>query len=200
MSARKTRSAQVTDNFDNGRRRRMMMSEATVETHISAEMRGAIGGLMDRQVSFPVSESDIRRWAIAVFWPDDPPRLYWDAEYAKTTRYGGIVAPDEFNPFAWMVAEKFDPPIKVQGLDPGRTEKMLGVEPPAVKFQLNGGQDTEYGVPMRPGDVITMEMKLGDYSEREGRHGLMLFTIFEMLWTNQNDELVRRTLRTLIRY
>jgi hypothetical protein len=176
------------------------MAEAAVETHISEEMRGAIGGVMDRQVSYPVSESDIRRWAIAVYWPDDPPRLYWDADYAKNTRHGGIVAPDEFNPFAWMVAEKFDPPIKVEGLDPGRTEKMLGVAPPSVKFQLNGGQETEYGVPMRPGDVITSLMTLAEYTEREGRLGLMLFTVFEMTLTNQDDELVRRTRRTLIRY
>jgi hypothetical protein len=176
------------------------MTEASVETRITEEMRGAIGGLLDRQVAFPVSESDIRRWAIAVYWPEEPPRLYWDAEHAKATSFGGIVAPQEFNPFAWMVAEKFDPPTKIEMLDPGRTEKMLGVAPPSVKFQLNGGQETEYGVPMRPGDVITMEMRLSDYWEREGRHGLMLFTIFDMTWTNQNDELVRSTKRTLIRY
>jgi hypothetical protein len=176
------------------------MTEATVETHISDEMRGAIGGLLDRQIAYPVSESDIRRWAIAVYWPEEPPRRFWDAEYAKGTGYGGIVAPQEFNPFAWMVVEKFDPPVKIGMLDPGRTEKMLGVGPPTVKFQLNGGQETEYGVPMRPGDVITMEMRLADYWEREGRHGLMLFTIFDMSWTNQRDERVRLTKRTLIRY
>jgi hypothetical protein len=176
------------------------MTEATVETHITDEMRGAIGGRMDRQVSFPITDSDIRRWAMAVYYPDEPPRLYWDADHAKGTRYGGLVAPEEFNPFAWMVAEKYDPPVEIQMLDPARTEKMLGVQAPAVKFQLNGGQETEYGVPMRPGDVITAETKLDGYWEREGRHGLMLFTIFDMTWTNQNDELVRRTKRTLIRY
>ena len=54
-------------------------------THISDEMRAAIGIEMDREVSFPISESDIRRWAIAVYYPAEPPRLYWDAEYAKNT-------------------------------------------------------------------------------------------------------------------
>ena len=38
---------------------------------------------------------------IAVYWPDEPPRLYWDEEYARTTKWGGIIAPQEFNPFAW---------------------------------------------------------------------------------------------------
>lgn len=178
-----------------------MMSESIVETYISDEMRAAIGGMMDRQVSFPISESDIRRWAIAVYWPDDPPRLYWDAEYAKSTQYGVIVAPQEFNPFAWMVAERYDPPIKIEsGVDLGRTEKMFGVTPPAVRFGLRGAQETEYGVPMHPGDVITSVVRLADYWEREGRHGLMLFTSFEVTWTNQKNEFVRRDWRTLIRY
>ena len=49
----------------------------------------------------PIRDSDIRRWALAVYWPAMPPRRFWDEEYARTTRSGGIVAPDEFNPFAW---------------------------------------------------------------------------------------------------
>ncbi|HZU76165.1 MAG TPA: MaoC family dehydratase N-terminal domain-containing protein, partial [Dehalococcoidia bacterium] len=46
----------------------------------------------------PVSLSDIRKWAIAVYWPEVPPRIFWDEEYAKTTRWGGIIAPQDFNP------------------------------------------------------------------------------------------------------
>jgi hypothetical protein len=53
---------------------------------------------------------------------------------------------------------------------------------------------------MRPGDVITSESRLAEYSEREGRLGLMLFTTTEDTWTNQNDEVVKRTRTTLIRY
>ena len=49
-------------------------------------------------------------------------------------------------------------------------------------------------------DLVHAVPRLGDYWEREGRHGLMLFTIREMTWTNQDNELVRRTRRTLIRY
>jgi hypothetical protein len=177
------------------------MAETTSRTHISDEMRGAIGGVLDRMVSYPVSESDIRRWAMAVYFPEPAPRQYWDAEYAKGTRHGGIVAPEEFNPFAWMVVESFTPPVEVKMLDPGRTEKMLGVTPPEVQFQMAGGQEIEYGVPQRPGDVITSVMTLAEYSERESEKlGLMLFTIFDVTWTNQNDELVRRMRRTLIRY
>ena len=53
---------------------------------------------------------------------------------------------------------------------------------------------------LRPGDVITAVTRLSDYHEREGRHGLMLFTIMEDTWTNQLDEVVKRSRSTLIRY
>lgn len=100
-------------------------------TYINDSMRAAVGRVTARQVSYPVSESDIRRWARAVYWPEVPPRLFWDKEYAERSRHGGIVAPEEFNAFAWMVAEKDDPPSAVQlaPIDPNRMEKLLGIEP-----------------------------------------------------------------------
>ena len=57
----------------------------------------------DPRVAPPIALADIRKWAIAVYWPENPPPLYWDEDYAKTTRYSGIVAPLDFNPFAWPV-------------------------------------------------------------------------------------------------
>jgi N-terminal half of MaoC dehydratase len=60
--------------------------------------------------------------------------------------------------------------------------------------------EVEYGVRMRPGDVITSVRRLSEYREREGRLGLMLFTTFEEVWTNQNGDLVKNSRFTLIRY
>jgi hypothetical protein len=60
--------------------------------------------------------------------------------------------------------------------------------------------ETEYGARIRPGDVITSVRRLGSYSERAGRLGLMLFSRTEDTWTNQNGEVVKRTVNTLIRY
>jgi hypothetical protein len=170
------------------------------ESNISAAMRDAVGRQLTRRVSFPVSESDIRRWAIAVYYPGEPPREFWDAAYAKSTRHGGIAAPDDFNPFAWMAAEKEDPPVELGQNDPDRTELMLGIPGPGLKYQLNGGMEVDYGVRMRPGDVITSVNRLSGYTEREGRLGLMLFTVSEDSWTNQDGEVVKRTRMTLIRY
>ncbi len=170
------------------------------DSNISAEMQAAIGTEMGRSVSFPVSESDIRRWAIAVYYPDPAPREFWDADYAAKTQFGGIVAPQEFNPFAWMAASEVKSDVVVEDNNPDRTELTLGLKGPGLKFQLNGGMEVEYGVPMRPGDVITSVSSLAGYSEREGRLGLMLFTVNQNTWTNQNGEVVKTTRSTLIRY
>jgi hypothetical protein len=169
-------------------------------SHINPEMQAAVGQQLGRRVSFPVSESDIRRWALAVYWPEEPPRLYWDAGYAKNTHHGGIVAPEDFNPFAWMVADQEAPDVELETNDPNRMEKILGVDGPGVKFQLNGGMEVDYGVRMRPDDVITSVSRLAQYHEREGRLGLMLFTVTEDVWSNQDDDEVKRTRSTLIRY
>jgi hypothetical protein len=163
-------------------------------------MRQAVGAQMGRRVSFPVSESDIRRWAVAVYYPQEPPRQFWDEVYAKSTRYGGIVAPEDFNPFAWMAAEQDEPQAEMEQNDPDRPELLIGIPGPGLKYQLNGGMEVAYGGRMRPGDVITSVTRLASYSEREGRLGLMLFTVSEDVWTNQSGELVKSTRNTLIRY
>jgi hypothetical protein len=160
------------------------------DSNISEEMTKALGSELSRSVSFPVSASDIRRWALAVYYPDMPPQKYIDGE----------VAPEEFNPFAWLAAASEDKAGDLEPNDPDRTEKTVGIQGPGLKFMLNGGMEVEYGVPMKPGDVITSVMRLADYTEREGRLGLMLFTVSENTWTNQNDEVVKTTRSTLIRY
>lgn len=171
------------------------------QTHISAEMRAAIGSELSRRVSYPVSESDIRRWAIAVYYPDEPPARFIDPAVAEKTHYGGIVAPEEFNAFAWLAAEETVAGKRGDDLnDPRRTEIGLGITPPDVRFMLNGGMEVEYGEPIRPGDVITSAVRLAGYREQAGRLGLMLFTVSADTWTNQHGDVVRWTRSTLIRY
>jgi hypothetical protein len=171
-------------------------SDEITKSHISAEMTAAVGREFGRRQSFPISESDIRKWAIAVYYPEDPPRLFWDAAYAATTVHEGIVAPEDFNPFAWMSA---DPPGIRHGGYVG-LEATLGVEPPQTEFMLNGGLEVTYSARMRPGDVITSVSTLTGYQEREGRLGLMLFTTQLDQWTNQDDAVVKSASMTLIRY
>ena len=175
---------------------------------ITDEMRSIVGLSIGGSISYPIADSDIRRWAMAVYYPDRPPRLFWDEEYARTTPHGGIVAPEEFNPFAWGPSQTFSVEPPKPALEPnpalvavGATEHRYGVQPPELRRAVNGGLELEHTeVRMRPGDVITSRVSIADYSEREGRLGLMLLTTTESRWTNQRDELVRIERMTLIRY
>lgn len=162
---------------------------------ITAEMRAAVGREIGRYVSFPVSESDIRKWAVAVYWPDRPPPHFWDRAAAAGSGHGTIVAPEEFNPFAWMLAEGDEPWI---GAGPDHVERLLGLARPGLTHAVNGGLETEYGVRMRPGDVITSVQTLAAYEEHQGRQGPMLFKITDDTWTNQRAELVKRIRLTVI--
>ena len=174
---------------------------ASERTHITPQMRDIIGLELRRSTSFPITDSDIRRWAIAVYYPESAPRLFWDAEYAAGTSYGGIVAPEDFNPFAWLTRTEADAGVVTRAAGGFvSAEEVLGVEKAATQSLINGGTEVEYGVRMRPGDVITSVTTLAGYSEREGRLGLMLFTMSEDTWTNQRGETVKTSRNTLIRY
>jgi len=173
------------------------------DTWITPEMEALVGLETGSQTSLPISASDIRKWAQALYFPTPPPRHYWDEKFACSTHWGGLVAPEEFNPFAWMTAS--GPPERTQTFDVGSAgssgvEGMFGVEAPATKFMLNGGMEVTYGVRMRPGDVITSVSRHAGYAEREGRLGLMLFSYSDSEWTNQRGEWVKTVRGTGIRY
>jgi hypothetical protein len=157
-------------------------------TYITDDMRHMLQVERDVMISPPVSESDIRKWAIAVYWPETPPRQFWDADYARNSRWGSIVAPHEFNPFAWPIERR----------EATRLGGAIGKEP--GQRVLNGGSDIRYYAPIRPGDVIRSGIKLVDVYEKTGRLGLMLFMINDITWTNQRGELVKVERKTNIRY
>jgi hypothetical protein len=182
--------------------------EGTRTSHVSAEMAALVGReFPEIRVSFPIDRGDIRRWAMAVYYPELPPRIYWDEEAAAAGPYGGIVAPEEFNPFAWLTQ-----PLTPGG-DPGHQGRAVEIQPdaliegrlgaagPGLSHYLNGSTEVQYGEsPLRPGDVITARSFHGGYAERAGKAGLMLFTTTETRFVNQRDESVKIERKTLIRY
>lgn len=179
------------------------MSESTIATsNISEAMRTAVGTEIGRSVSYPVGENDIRRWAIATYWPEEPPARYLDAPADGSP----MIAPEEFNVMStsWRAASSERSANVIEkpqlAINPDMTENQIGVEGPGLKNMLNGGMTVEYGAPIRAGDVITSIRTLGDYAEREGRLGLMLFSTSVDTWTNQDGEFVKRSTMTLIRY
>ena len=138
--------------------------------------------------SLPVGENDIRRWAIATYYPKKPPASFYFEEEAAKGPWGALVAPREFNPFAWMP----DLNLGVTWL------RGIGVEP--GERVLNGGQRSRYFQPIRPGDRITSVARFANAYERDGRLGTMLFLVSEFRWTNQKGELVRIGESSMIYY
>ena len=171
-------------------------------TFITQAMRDWVGAESPPLTSPPISESDIRRAAIAIYWPEVPPRLYWNEDHARATGWSGIIAPEEFNPFAWMVGRAHVGP-QPQRIDDAQEqhETARNIRPPgAPPRYLFGGIDAAYHTPMRPGDTITSVIRATEIYERTGRVGPMLFYITEERWTNQRSELVKTTRTTNIQF
>jgi acyl dehydratase len=155
--------------------------------YLDAETIGWLGRPLPVLESLPVDANDIRRWAQAIWYPEPPPADQFDVTVAAEGPWGGLVAPRDFNPYAWhpdFHPEAY-PWMRGMGTEPGRRG-------------LNGGQRTWYGAPIRPGDVIASQVTLIDTYEKEGRIGTMLFLVDQARWTNQRGELVRVSERTTI--
>ena len=168
----------------------------SASTLIRPEMAALVDRPYGRTVSYPIAASDIRKWAIAIHYPEPAP-----------ARHSGTdpIALAEFNPFAWGAAKTEPTGLEIEA-DPahaaaGAMEHKLGVVPPDLRRALNGGVAVTYtGAAMRPGDVITAESAIAGYSEREGRLGQMLLTDVLTRWVNQDGEAVKDYRMTLIRY
>jgi len=175
----------------------------TDETMITDEMLALVDRPMRRATSFPIGANEIRRWAMAIYYPEIPPRLFWDDDYAATTKWGGIIAPQEFNPFAWATK---DPPLSERATAgrPGRWghfESVFGVEPPPYRAVLQSRVIANYSpVRMRPGDVIRSVDRISEYFEREGKMGLQLYTTISVDYFNQHDEWIKRLDTVFMRY
>jgi hypothetical protein len=170
------------------------------DTHITDAMRNAVGTVYERLVSFPISVSDVRRWVVATYHPEVPPREFWDEEFAAGTPAGQVTVPHEFNPFAWMTRDPSGLPPRIDGSAINRIEDSLGIAGPNLAQGLNGGLEVEYATRMRTGDVITSETAVDRYEEKSGRMGVMLMTRTLTTWANQDGDTVKKSYQTLIRY
>jgi len=126
---------------------------------------------------------EIERWAIRRFADaieDDNP-VFNDEKEARKTRHGGMIAPPTF--YRALMAPV--PEVKLAM--------------PAYRG-LDGGSDWEYFHPIRPGDRITVQSKIADLRESEGRLGPMVFISTETTYTNQFGDVCAIQRSTGIRY
>lgn len=134
----------------------------TQESVITQEMRDAIG-VESEPASYDVERGAITKFAQAI---GDANPIFNDEEAARKTRHGGLIAPPTF------LRSMSAGPAKVQVKSPY----------PAA---LDGGSEWEYFEPVRPGDRITVTIRIADMFERPGRLGNMLFTVRETRYVNQ---------------
>lgn len=126
-----------------------------------------------------VEYGKIREFAEAL--RDDNP-LYRDAEAARRSPFGGIIAPPTLSRNFWWEGTQ--------------VHQDLGFD---WRYVVHGEQEFEYYQPIKAGDVLTGQMKIADLYEKAGkRGGKMTFAVIETKYSNAEGEPVLLGRRTLI--
>ncbi|MGW0025948.1 MaoC family dehydratase [Rhodococcus sp. NPDC003383] len=131
----------------------------------------------------PCSGSDIRRWVMAMDYPNP---LHWDEEFARESRFGGIVAPQS-------IAVALDYGHGAQPACVGRI--------PGSHLIFGGEEWWFYGTPVRPGDKLFQDRRFHDYKVVETKFaGPTMFSRGDTVHRNQHGALVAKERSTAIRY
>ena len=136
-------------------------------TIIPESLLEAIGVESD-PITYEIEKGHIARFAESI--GDENP-LFSDEIKARNSRYGGIIAPPTF----------------YRALRPGSLPE--SADSPFTR-NLDAGSDWEFFEPIRPGDRITVTIKLADVVEREGRLGKMIIITRETRYENQLGQIV----------
>lgn len=112
-----------------------------------------------------LSADEIKRFAIATRETDP---VYLDEEYAKTTPYGGIIAPPTYAKALTFPA--------VEGL------------PMPSRGRVHAEQEFVFYKPMRAGDTVYCRNTVAEVYEKQGRAGAMVFIKFENAVLDENGE------------
>jgi 3-hydroxybutyryl-CoA dehydratase len=93
--------------------------------------------------------------------------IYFDEAYARTTRYGGLIAPPSIHILLMFACTPADDWMRSPGT-------------------VNAGQSWSYNIPARPGDLITLQARaLDKFIKRE-----RLFVVHDNVFFNQNGDVI----------
>jgi acyl dehydratase len=131
----------------------------------------------------PCGSSDIRRWVMAMDYPNP---VHWDEEFARASRFGGLVAPQSI----------------AVALDYGHGAAPACVGHIPGSHLIFGGEEWWfYGCPVRVGDTLFQQRRFHGYTVAETRFaGPTMFSRGDTAHTNQHGALVARERSTAIRY
>jgi len=127
-------------------------------------------GLCGKPLTTEVEKGAVRKFARAI---GETNPLYFDPEYAVTTRFGAMIAPPTF--VSALMSMDLPP-----------------LPDPPVPFTVTLHTDDliKQFAPIKVGDVITSVPKLVDAFVKTGRNGEMLFTTFAYEFTNSDGDLI----------
>ena len=180
------------------------MSEASQsESVLTPQAKALIGAKGEKiEVSFPwgIEREGLRIFTQAIMDPD--PR-YWDDEFAKTTKFGGIITPPIYCTYLGRRARpgQEDPITRafrenpesdgIQGVRSAEERGGLPNIPTHLVRTLNAGNEIEVLQYPKLGDRIFAQSRYADIKERVGKDGSrMLIVTIETVYTNQKDEVL----------
>ena len=111
-----------------------------------------------------ITKELIQRYARSI---GDLNPLYFDEEYAKTTRFGGLISPPSIHALFLFACTTHDHFMRTPGT-------------------VNMGQNWWINQPVRPGDTITLVASCLDKLIRKGH----TFAIHDNVFRNQDDQVV----------
>jgi acyl dehydratase len=156
--------------------RKVELDVSDVKRRVGEEVGGG-------QLYEPCNVTDIRRWVMAMDYPNP---LHWDRDFAAASKFGGIVAPQSF-------AAALD---YGHGMQPACVGRIPG------SHLLFGGEEWwHYGPRLRPGDRLTQRRWLYDYKVTETKFaGPTIFSRGDTVHFNQDGVPVCKERATSIRY
>lgn len=131
----------------------------------------------------PCAKSDIRRWVMAMDYVNP---LHWDQDFARSTKFGDIIAPQSM-----AVALDFG-----HGVQPACVGRIPG------SHLIFGGEEWWwYGTHIRPGDKLYQERRFYDYKLADTKFaGPTMFSRGDTIHRNQHGNLIAKARSTAIRY
>lgn len=158
-------------------------SESPVELDLSDVDKWVGKPVIFAELWDPCSATDIRRWVQAMDYPNP---VHWDQEFALTSKFGGIVAPQSFT-----VAMDYG-----HGCHPTCVGKI-----PGTHLIFGGEEWWFYGTPVRPGDKLVQDRRFDGYKVADTKFaGPTVFTRGDTVHRNQHGALVAKQRATAIRY
>ena len=180
------------------------MSEAVAigPSVLTDAVKAVIGVTAERiEAALPwgIEREGLRRFTQAIM---DPDPLYWDDEYAKTTRYGQVITPPIYCSYLAAgarpgtedsITRAFAENPNADGTGGARIGggAALPPIPTPLKRILNAGNEIELRQYPKLGDRIFSQARYHSIKESVGKDGTrMLVVTTENIYTNQNNEVL----------